>query len=471
MPNLKQTAIAVMAAILSTGLSASSMRDVFDSVNAQGNVSGPAMIQGQTMNYATGGSLFMRTPSKTYNLASVTPPSMTAGGCGGIDLYMGGFSYIGKDELVSMMKNIGSNALGYGFKLAIQNICPTCENVMQALQTTAQNINRLNIDSCEAAKGLVNATIATSDMKGYQQSSMQLGVLGDVYDDTIQAWRNVKPDKDKANAAVDAGRSKDAAEAEALIPTGNIVWKALKKIEGIDDNYRMMLMSMTGTLVVDKKNENIPYQKTISDLKDILSNGPNDVTITILKCADGTGADACLNVVPTEITMQSFNGMVRSKLDIIVQKMSTRSAFTPTQKNELAAFVTTTDMPVYKILAVGTRLNNTDMADMLMSKYGELIAAKYAQTYLEKSGTELRSALNYYRKNNYSASTDAFLTQTEKEVDLLQSNVRSTMALAYANTVSTYNVSLELSHLEKTMNNNLSQSIVNSLAFGNSLQR
>lgn len=49
---------------LSTSLNASSMREVFDSINAQGNVTGPAMIQGQTMNYATGGSFFYAHPSK-----------------------------------------------------------------------------------------------------------------------------------------------------------------------------------------------------------------------------------------------------------------------------------------------------------------------------------------------------------------------------------------------------------------------
>ncbi|MFX5809117.1 conjugal transfer protein TraH, partial [Acinetobacter baumannii] len=75
------------------------------------------------------------------------------------DLYMGGFSYVNKEQFVAMLKNIGSNALGYGFKLALQNLCPTCDNVMQALQAVSQQVNRLNIDSCEAAKGIVNAAL------------------------------------------------------------------------------------------------------------------------------------------------------------------------------------------------------------------------------------------------------------------------------------------------------------------------
>jgi conjugative transfer pilus assembly protein TraH len=45
--------------------SSQSMSDVFDQINAYGNVAGGAAIQGQTMNYYTGGSAFVRIP-KTH---------------------------------------------------------------------------------------------------------------------------------------------------------------------------------------------------------------------------------------------------------------------------------------------------------------------------------------------------------------------------------------------------------------------
>ncbi|MFM9598201.1 conjugal transfer protein TraH, partial [Streptomyces scabiei] len=37
--------------------------------------------------------------------------------------------------------------------------------------------------------------------------------------------------------------------ADDSIPSGNVVWKALKKLNGIDDNYRMVIMSMVGTVI------------------------------------------------------------------------------------------------------------------------------------------------------------------------------------------------------------------------------
>ncbi|MFW6098727.1 MAG: conjugal transfer protein TraH, partial [bacterium] len=172
---LKRLSVFALAVAVATNSSAMSMQQLFDSVNAQGNVTNPAILQGQTMNLYTGGSLFMRMPHKTYNLATVTPPSWNAG-CGGIDLFMGGFSFINKEQFVAMLRNIGSNALGYGFKLAIQNLCPTCDNVMQALQATAQQINRQNIDSCETAKGIVNASVPDSWTRGKQDAAKNFGV-------------------------------------------------------------------------------------------------------------------------------------------------------------------------------------------------------------------------------------------------------------------------------------------------------
>ena len=71
---LKRLSVFALAVAVATNSSAMSMQQLFDSVNAQGNVTNPAILQGQTMNLYTGGSLFMRMPHKTYNLATVTPP-------------------------------------------------------------------------------------------------------------------------------------------------------------------------------------------------------------------------------------------------------------------------------------------------------------------------------------------------------------------------------------------------------------
>jgi conjugative transfer pilus assembly protein TraH len=63
------------------------------------------------MNLYTGGSLFLRTPSRNYQLLSAAAPSLR-GGCGGIDAFAGAFSFINVDQFVAMLRNIGQNAWG-----------------------------------------------------------------------------------------------------------------------------------------------------------------------------------------------------------------------------------------------------------------------------------------------------------------------------------------------------------------------
>jgi conjugative transfer pilus assembly protein TraH len=246
---LKSTTVAVLC-VFTIQAQAMSMKEVFDAVNAQGNVTSPGVLQGQTMNLGTGGSLYMRMPKRTYNLVSVTPPSLSAG-CGGIDLFMGGFSFINKDQFVAMMRNIGSNALGYAFELALSNISPDAKNIIQALRATANAANKNNIDSCTAAKGIVNASLSDSFDLSAANAAKMLGVDSNTYSDVTGAWSEVADNWGKQKTAIAAGEAKDPAN-KNLVATGNVVWKSLKKLSTLNDVQRQIIMSMVGTVVVDK---------------------------------------------------------------------------------------------------------------------------------------------------------------------------------------------------------------------------
>lgn len=454
---------------------AMSMQELFDSVNAQGNVSNPAVLQGQTMNLYTGGSLFMRMPKRTYNLASVTPPSWNAG-CGGIDLFMGGFSYINKEQFVAMMRNIGSNALGYGFKLAIQNLCPTCDNVMQALQATAQQINRLNMDSCEAAKGIVNASLPDSWTRGKQQAAKGFGVNSNIFGDIADAWTNVMNNESKANSTINQVATANPAIKDSL-PTGNVVWKALKKLNGIDDEYRMVLMSMVGTVIFPTSGN--PERPKAIQAKDISvqqlvgkQDGSPYLDFAIWRC-DTTTEDGCLNPYEGNIkdkgAIKSFRAMVREKMFAITDKIASRGPHDNAQ--QAMAFLNVTDLPVYKMIAVTTQLNNTGLADAMINRHQDLIAAKYAEVYVSAAVSDLSMALNYYQTVAASNPASDEIKKLLGKMDTLQLAARQVLATAYTQTISTYNIAQEVMHMERVVSSNLSQTLRNSLAFGKSLRK
>ena len=70
-----------------------SAQQMFDDLGVVGNVTQPQAFRGQTLNTYTGGSLFVRSPTKSYQLAAFSAPYIKAG-CGGIDIYGGSFSHI-----------------------------------------------------------------------------------------------------------------------------------------------------------------------------------------------------------------------------------------------------------------------------------------------------------------------------------------------------------------------------------------
>ena len=85
------------------------MQAMFNDLGALGNVTTPGAFRGQAMNLYTGGSLMMRAPGRNYPLATVQLPSLRAG-CGGIDMFLGGFSFLNVDYLVQKLQNILSAA-------------------------------------------------------------------------------------------------------------------------------------------------------------------------------------------------------------------------------------------------------------------------------------------------------------------------------------------------------------------------
>ena len=85
-----------------------SMQSFFNKFGAVGNATEGSAFQDQSAGYMTGGSLFIRNPVRTQRMSALTVPGYRMG-CGGIDVWAGGLSYINKDQLKQMMQSIISN--------------------------------------------------------------------------------------------------------------------------------------------------------------------------------------------------------------------------------------------------------------------------------------------------------------------------------------------------------------------------
>jgi len=143
-----------MAPLLAGGID----RQIENTFNSMTSVSPPGVYEGQMRGVISGGSFHMR--NRRMNPGSIVtldPPSINAS-CGGIDLYGGALSYISKEQFVQYMRSVAASAGSYAFKLGLQTLCPTCEDIMADLQEISR-LGAFNLkDSCAYGEALVAMT-------------------------------------------------------------------------------------------------------------------------------------------------------------------------------------------------------------------------------------------------------------------------------------------------------------------------
>src|SRR3990167_280216 len=132
----------------------SDLNSYFDNLGIMSNTTAPHAYQGQQAGYYSGGSLYARSSVRNVQLIDIELPSFRSG-CGGIDAFAGGFSFVKGSEIVNLARNVMNNAAGYAFTLAMEQVTPQLANAMKYIQDMANKANQMNINSCETAEGLV----------------------------------------------------------------------------------------------------------------------------------------------------------------------------------------------------------------------------------------------------------------------------------------------------------------------------
>lgn len=295
--------LSIGLSISSFALASSISTQMDNAFNSMVNTTTPKAYNTARRGVISGGGVFVRNETKRANLTSMVPPSIAAG-CGGIDLQGGSFSHISADQFIATFQAIGSNALGYGVKLALQSACDSCENIMTSLQKTAEFINKMNVDSCQAAQGIVNAGVDFAAGLNADNTAKTQGILTGGFSDIAEAMNSLNTE---GKSATQKGKEDNPANHAKTI-TGNVAWRAFidNNVKGIytngDNTLLELLMSITGTVIIKDEvgsNSESPvklvqlsgHQVTLKDLMADSTSSP----VKIYKC-NNYGADGCLNV-------------------------------------------------------------------------------------------------------------------------------------------------------------------------------
>ena len=228
----------------------SDMEGMFGKNGGTVNTTAPSSFNSQVANGYQLGSFSARMPnSQLPYLVDVQFPHVKSG-CSGIDAYAGSFSFINKTELITLAKNIGNNAKGLAFDLALHTLTPDLEQQISKLRSIVTAINRANMDSCSASKALVGGVAGAISSSVQGECAKNANGAGKTDDaDESKWWCN----KD-ASAVSDflRGRANDPVAAKEMpieVKDGDFVYMILKD-GNVPQLERQLFKSIIGTVVI-----------------------------------------------------------------------------------------------------------------------------------------------------------------------------------------------------------------------------
>ena len=393
------------------------MNDFYNSLGGSSNVTNPQFIRGQKAGYLSLGGLQYRSNTRNTQLASIQLPSLRAG-CGGIDFFAGGMSFINSDQLMALIKSIGSSSSGLLLQMAIDQVSPQLGSVIKYMNNLARQINDLNINSCDAAKTLLQSP-GTVMQTAKTQACKIGGMISNRFTDASDA-------NAQCNSGGEATSTSHAAPdvIKDQFPVGNtnIAWKALKDsgfVSGGNGNMDLaqMMMTLSGTIVIKDANDD-NGEPSIDSFFPAISDG--NLINTLLEGGTYQGlqcdeADKCLNVSdignPITITSaQSYLGRVSLALTKIQDAIKNDD---PTRMDagsyKLLSF---SSLPLYKMLNIQTAYypDSTEI-----NSIAEYVALDILYGYLEKTNEIVRKAAAKYDKKGYHEVFESWF-EAQKEI-------------------------------------------------------
>jgi len=225
-------------------------------------------------------------PVQNINLVSFDPPHIN-GGCGGIDLYGGSFSFINGAQIVALFKQIVANAAGALFQIAIQSISPSLSKIMNEFQTVMQKMNSAMKNTCAIGSAIGNSIGSDLGMQGANAAQGVGAMVQDAQGSITDMFAGI-------NSSPAQTMSNITSSAPANPNVGNFTWRALstssaeKAINGPYSGYvssslatdREVLMSFLGTTINNVGTSPTDTSTTAASPTTISVQNPNAGPIT-----------------------------------------------------------------------------------------------------------------------------------------------------------------------------------------------
>ena len=434
-----------------------SMQNFYSAFGAATNSTQGSAYKDQMGGYLTGGSLFVRNPARSLRPASITPPGFRMG-CGGIDIWTGGMSFISADQLKNMMKSIAGSLPSYAFMLAVETYAPQIHTIMQQLNKLAADFNQMNINSCEASAAIVGSVWPKSDL-GSQATCRMLGTQTGQMKDWA-AGRHGCGSNPHSVLDQEGGR-----EGGALVGEFNLAWKVLDKlnldfdssgttinpfggVKGLSMEEKKILkeimMTLSGTIINKKvsgtthtgqedggqetrtsyQQQTLPGKGGEEAFLNALMRGGK---ITYFACDT---RDKCLNPTEQEIVLvehEALYAKIQKILEDLISKIQRDTGEEEATEAEMK-LINATTLPVYKIINVTTAYQK-GRAPISIGEYAEIIAFDVVYKYVNDVFDAFQNGIHQLRALQFTDEhIQPFIEGIQQSRKLLFQNRQSVFA-------------------------------------------
>ncbi len=400
---------------------------------AQKTETSPGYFEGEKRGYAAGGSISARWAMSNDHLFSVEPPRFKVG-CGGIDLFGGGFSFLNVNYLVQMFQKILQAAPAMAFDLALSTLCQQCSNIMKSLETLANELNGLQMNECHDAKVLAAKIVSpfTDDPKveaeAQQDFSLETGI-NDIYDDIQQAVKANNGQPSVSNETpMYSGCPSDVVN--LFMTQGQSVFSAVAADRGIPSSHVEFVRGLVGDLQFDPVTDasgNTTFHLTV------VSPCPQNSAYGLDSLLDGsayvrplTAPDAtCVPITDTNANLVQW---AEDRVDSIYQNLLTQGSLSSGD----TAFTNTVPL-VYHNLVYAVATKQGPQVEFELSDFA---ARAYAMALVKDLYTEamyhIRLAERALKKQANSPTPNCQISAISLDVEHLKdldSRIRQTVSI------------------------------------------
>ena len=365
----------------------SAMDSYYNQSKGMSRYTGPGSYEGQSRTTLSLGSYGWRAPQSQVQIASMQLPS-ASGGCGGIDIYGGAFSYINGEQLKNLFRNIVQNAKGFAFKMAVDTISSQISEQLEVMDFKLQDMNDLMLDSCQAAETLVNnaaVRIEAAARTDCKVRSTNTGKFKDYFSASLDC-------NDGSATSNTAGAG--SVETPYQLTDRNYAFTAAGEhpLYGSDTTMKEFLMTLVGTIIIRTEGSNESQTVTAQAVApETLDTG---VLSTILWGGDMKihrcqGSD-CLSFVSLGKTLTITNDMAYAPrvAETLGEIIDTMADPTRSFSAEHAEFVNRSGIQVYELLR---QMADRDpaMARSFAFSMADLLATEMVLGFLIEQNTDM----------------------------------------------------------------------------------